>query len=412
MNVLYISYDGMTDPLGQSQVIPYLNGLAKLSHKIFLISFEKQDRWATSATAIEAQLRLSGIEWLPMRYTAKPPVLSTLYDVFCLKRKVAEVIKTNNIHIVHCRSYISALVGEWAKRKFDTAFVFDMRGFWADERVEGGIWKLSNPVFKMVYSYFKKKETDFLLSADEIVSLTLEAKSVLDAQYTKTKELSISVIPCCVDVEHFDRTTVSLVDIENIRTDLGVSDDAFVLSYLGSIGTWYLLDEMLDFYARLLSEMPNAYFLFITMDSEAKIKNVAAKKNIPLDRILVKGAARVELPKILRLSDASLFFIKPSYSKKASSPTKMGELLSMGIPLICNDGVGDVGFVMKTANAGILLKECTATEYDKACGQLSWLKQIDKAHLREMAIHHFSLSTGVRSYNDIYMRIEKNKGKA
>ena len=39
--ILYISYDGMLEPLGQSQVIPYLGMLSK-KYKIFLISFEKK----------------------------------------------------------------------------------------------------------------------------------------------------------------------------------------------------------------------------------------------------------------------------------------------------------------------------------------------------------------------------------
>ena len=44
IKVLYISYDGMTDPLGQSQVLPYLEGLAKKNYAITLISFEKEER--------------------------------------------------------------------------------------------------------------------------------------------------------------------------------------------------------------------------------------------------------------------------------------------------------------------------------------------------------------------------------
>ena len=40
--ILFISYDGMTDPLGQSQVIPYLQGLSKHGYEIFLLSCEKK----------------------------------------------------------------------------------------------------------------------------------------------------------------------------------------------------------------------------------------------------------------------------------------------------------------------------------------------------------------------------------
>ncbi len=45
MNILYLSYDGMTDPLGQSQVLPYLKGLSKEGYHIHLLSYEKEDRY-------------------------------------------------------------------------------------------------------------------------------------------------------------------------------------------------------------------------------------------------------------------------------------------------------------------------------------------------------------------------------
>ena len=44
MKVLYISYDGMTDPLGQSQVLPYLCGLSKSGYQFTILSFEKKQR--------------------------------------------------------------------------------------------------------------------------------------------------------------------------------------------------------------------------------------------------------------------------------------------------------------------------------------------------------------------------------
>ena len=45
-HILFISYDGMTDPLGQSQVIPYLAGLCKFGYRFTILSCDKQDRYA------------------------------------------------------------------------------------------------------------------------------------------------------------------------------------------------------------------------------------------------------------------------------------------------------------------------------------------------------------------------------
>ena len=78
--VLYISYDGMTDNLGQSQVIPYLQGLSKKGYSIHLLSCEKPANFEKRQNHISKLLQKSGIVWHPIQYTAKPPVISTLYD--------------------------------------------------------------------------------------------------------------------------------------------------------------------------------------------------------------------------------------------------------------------------------------------------------------------------------------------
>ncbi len=53
--ILFISYDGMTDPLGQSQVIPYLQGLSKKGFHFFLLSCEKAQAFAQNETAVKTR---------------------------------------------------------------------------------------------------------------------------------------------------------------------------------------------------------------------------------------------------------------------------------------------------------------------------------------------------------------------
>ena len=138
--VLYLSYDGMTDPLGQSQVIPYIEGLSKLGYEFTLISFEKPERFEKFSKEISERLKRSNIDWVPLSYTKKPPVLSTVYDLWRMRKKAFALHAGKNFSIAHCRSYISAFVGLAMKKKFGTKFLFDMRGFYADERVDGKIW--------------------------------------------------------------------------------------------------------------------------------------------------------------------------------------------------------------------------------------------------------------------------------
>ena len=162
MRVLYLSYDGMTDPLGQSQVLPYLTGLAAKGVSITLISCEKPERFDTGKKIIEDICAKSNITWLPMPYTKRPPVLSTVKDVRRMRSLAVRQHTLAPFDIVHCRSYIAALTGAYLKRRFGVKFLFDMRGFWADERVDGKVWSLTNPLFKRVYGFFKRKEKMFL----------------------------------------------------------------------------------------------------------------------------------------------------------------------------------------------------------------------------------------------------------
>ncbi|MDQ3145319.1 MAG: glycosyltransferase, partial [Pseudomonadota bacterium] len=202
--VLYLSYDGMTDPLGGSQVLPYLAGLAALGHSIDLISCEKPGIADRQWDEVRARCASGGIAWHPIAYHKRPPVVSTVWDMAAMKRKAWVLAAAGQFDVVHCRSYIAAIVGLAMKARFGTRFLFDMRGFWADEKVEGGSWPQSNPLFRAVYRHFKRRETDFLQGADVTVSLTRTARDeLLTRPAAGRPPQRIEVIPCCVDFDHF-----------------------------------------------------------------------------------------------------------------------------------------------------------------------------------------------------------------
>lgn len=396
--ILYLSYDGLTDPLGQSQVLPYLNGLSKKGFGITVISFEKKEN-AVSIPIIQKLVDADQINWLPLPYTKRPPIFSTLKDVYVLRKKVKALHNAISFDLIHCRSYITALVGLWMKRKKGIPFVFDMRGFWADERVDGKLWNLKNPIFKKIYAFFKRKEKQFLLESNQIVSLTEAGKKIILQQLVFPTEVPIAVIPCCVDTKHFDPTNPVLSHIS--RKALQISEDAFVLGYIGSIGTWYMLPEMLDYFKLLLKNKKEAVFLFVTREVPDLINNEAARLQIPRSKIRIVAADREEVPRYLSLFDWSIFFIKPTFSKQASSPTKQGELMSMGIPIICNQGIGDTDEIVSKYKSGVSISEFSEDSYLLAIHQVT-SKNINKEHIRKGAIDFFSSKKGINSYAEIY----------
>ena len=400
-NVLYLSYDGMTDPLGQSQVLPYLVGLSKMGYQISLISFEKMERFSATKELITEICQRAGISWHPEKYTKRPPVLSTIRDIWVMRKAAAALHKKAKFDLIHCRSYIGAMTGLWMGERFNVPYIFDMRGFWADERVDGGLWSLGNPVYKTVYRYFKRKEKQFLNNAAAIVSLTFNAKEELTSRNVHRESLPIFVIPCCVDLTLFNPENITVSEVEALKKDLGIDKSSFVITYVGSIGTWYLLTEMLIFFKKLQERLPSSVLLFVTPDSAEEIVKTAEKLGIDPGTLRVREAKRKEVPLYISVGAYSLFFIKPTYSKKASSPTKQGEIMAMGKPVICNAGIGDTDFVINSYKSGILVDKMTEKSFAATVDKML-VASFTREKIRDGAKEFFSLERGLEKYGQVY----------
>ncbi len=406
---IFISYDGMTDPLGQSQVLPYISHLSKNGYKFHLISCEKSQNFSKYKNNISEICSNNNISWHPIRYSGSIPIVSSIINLQRIKKETLKINKLHNIQIIHCRSYIPAFIGLYFKRKFGTKFVFDMRGFWADERVDGKVWNIKKAPFKQVYKFFKKKEIEFIQEADHIISLTENAKEIIHSwEHINNNPVNITVIPCCADLNLFNYQKVKIQSKNSFKKQLNLKDNDFVISYLGSIGTWYLLNEMLDFFNELKKSKPNTKFLFISKDNPSLITEKAANKGIKKNDIIVISAERNELPNLLALSDISIFFIMPTYSKRASSPTKKAELLGMGIPIICNSNIGDTDKIIEQQNCGLVIKQFNNQEYINAIDKIDTITTITKKHLFDTANKHFSLEKGGDSYLKVYNDLLNN----
>jgi glycosyltransferase involved in cell wall biosynthesis len=312
-------------------------------------------------------------------------------------------MERHEVALLHCRSYISALAGLEIKKRFNIPFVFDMRGFWADERIDGKIWNLSNPVYKFIYDFFKRKEKAFLQQSAHVVSLTENAKrEILSWNLSGLSPGKITVIPCCADLGHFHPDRVDSALSRKLRNELNLPESCKILIYLGSLGTWYMSEEMMQFFSVLRKQDPDYLFLLVTRDSAEMLESLCRKYEIPPASIRVKSAERDEVPALIAMSTASVFFILPSYSKKASSPTKLAELMAMGIPVICNEGVGDVAEIIEKSNAGWAVSDFSAASLDTVAHKLINSEAIDRQKLRKAAEEYGSLEKGVMAYAGIY----------
>ena len=391
--ILYISYDGMLEPLGQSQVLGYLKRLA-VGRRIHLISFEKTHDWAnvTERERIASDIAGAGIVWHPLRYHKRPTALATAWDIACGIAVGFFLVMRYRLGIVHARSYVSSAMALVIKSMTSAKYLFDMRGFWADERVDGGLWPRSGRMYR-VAKWFEKR---FFLAADHVVSLTHAAVCEMQRfDYLQGRMPPVTVIPTCADLTRFTPT---------LRERDG---GGFVLGYVGSAGTWYLFDAVASCFSQLLRMQPDAQFLIVNRGQHAYIRSELAKAGVPDAAFEIVAADHGAVPDKMAKMDAGIFFYRPSFSRAACAPTKLGEFLGCGIPCLGNAGVGDMAEVLEGEQVGVVLKSFDEASLVWGLDQLLTLAADPSTAVRCVAAaqKHFSLETGVQRYADIYCEL-------
>ncbi len=395
----------MTDPLGQSQVIPYLAGLSKYGYEFTILSCEKPKKYISRKKEVEDLIKSLPIKWVPITYHKKPAVFSTLYDVYRLQKKAHQLYLKEKFDMVHTRPGIPALVGLGMKKKFGVKFLNDIREFYADSRIDGGIWNENNFFYKKIYAFFKRKEMEEVEKSDGIVCLTSAAEKIIKQWPEYKSNIPLQIIPCSVDMDLFDPNKLDLTKKMNIKAQLDINNDDFIVSYLGSIGSWYQIEEMMQFFKIIGDKNANAKFLFITPSAKELIISTANKFGLDENKIIITEAQRDGVPLLLSLSKVSVFFIKPCYSKQSSSPTKHGEIMAMGIPVITNLGVGDVAEIVEKYHSGIVLKELNEYEFKSIAELICRKNDFKQNEIRNAAKEFYNLDNAIEKYHDIYQEI-------
>lgn len=393
MNVLYISYDGILEPLGESQVLQYLIKLAPL-HQITLLSFEKASDWSKREyrEKISLQIRQAGIRWASLRYHRYPLLFSTFYDLIIGFLVVFYLKIRYKISIVHARSYVPALLALSLKAIFGIKFIFDMRGFWADEKVDAGVWKKG----ALIYKITKRLEALYFQKADCLVSLTnAGVDELLKFPCFDKNRIVIKVIPTCVNMQLFKPAEVVS----------GNDEKTFILGYTGTVTGWYLFDPVLDCFKLLSSIVPKVSLSIFNKNEHTYIRNAFEKSGITNESYSLKTDEYSQMPQNINKFDAGIFFIKPVFSKLASTPTKLGEFLACGIPCLTNAGVGDMQSILEGEGVGVVLADFSLRSEETGVKKLLALCADKSIRQRcvDTAKKYFSLEMGVNAYNQLYL---------
>jgi glycosyltransferase involved in cell wall biosynthesis len=389
MRVLYVSYDGILEPLGESQVFCYLRELAKV-HRIHLISFEKPKDLQnfSRVKALQDKMGFVGISWHPLRYHKRPTLLATSFDVTLGVLIGIYLGLKSKIDIIHARGYVASLIATSVSRVISATFIFDTRGFWPEEKLEDG-WSKGCILYRMT-KWFERR---IFRAADHVIVLTEAAVPIITGfEFLKGRVPPVTVIPTCTDLNHF-----RLARDPNEAAGL-------VIGYVGTATKWYLFDQTASCFSMIYRLRPDVRFLIVNRGEHEYIRSMLSAYHLPPSAVELVSATYQEMPKLMSRMHASIYFIKPVFSKKASSATKLGELLACGVPCMTNSGVGDVEMILDPMRVGIVLHS-----FDKSSsleGVRQFLSLISDPNVsdrcRASAERWFSLEEGAKRYDEIY----------
>jgi glycosyltransferase involved in cell wall biosynthesis len=404
--VLFISYNGMLDPLGQSQVIPYLKELSRAGIQFTLLSFERPDAYTREGIErceeLRRELATSGLDWHWLRYHKSPSLPATCYDVWAGIRYGSRLVRSRQIEMVHARSHIPAAIALRLKRRFGVKMIFDVRGLMAEEYADAGHWRKNS----LPYRITKTVEGRALAAADGVVTLTERIWPVMN-QWDSLRNHCVAheVVPCCADLELF---SFSQEDRLRRRAELGL-EDRFVVVYSGSIDGWYLTESMADFFVTIRKQRHDAHFLWLTPSRHERVHELMRERGVGESDYTVLAIAPRDMPSYLSTGDAGLAFIKPCFSKLASSPTKYAEYLGCGLPLIINEGVGDSDALITREKVGALIHDFDEHEYARSVAVIEGFAgypEQTRRRAREIAERLFDVrGVGVQRYGRLYENV-------
>ena len=240
----------------------------------------------------------------------------------------------NRYEIIHCRHTLSGFVAIPIAKIFRIKVISDIRGCYTDEGVLLGRWKDGS----LSFHFYKKLERFVYKHSQAVTGISPVMCSYIKSISPSTNPI---YIPAIVDTE---RIFYDEKIIDNARNELNISEDDLCFIYVGSIGAWNSVDELINQLNSAVNNMridrKKIHLIVLSKDS----RFIDGLKKLPY-RIYTNSVNPNEVNYYLNASDYGLLpgkKITSDSEKKVFEvmiSSKAEEYLCSGLKVISNDGI-------------------------------------------------------------------------
>ena len=371
-DLTYVTIDSLSEGVGSSQITPLISRLSKSGLKINLITYEKSN----PSSDLVAYFESIGVEWnwRPFGSNGLKGGVARLNDLR------QEIPRTN---LIHARSDIPAVS---AITSGQAPVLWDVRSLWADQKVM--IQK--SLVNKTLYGLYRGLES---VAASRSVGMSTLTDAVIPILEQRHKRLPLlrTVVPTAVDLNYF-------------KLHPTMPSKARAL-FSGTYNEYYDLSLSGLFMEEFRKHMDVETHWARPKESSKSDIGVGESKIFPSSQA---GMATL-IPEYSFGVSVCKLDAGPSLS--AAMPTKIGEFLASGRPIVVNKGLGDMDQFIEEFDAGVILDGASTNLVESATKLAVLLEDSDTPHrCRALAEKYFNMDIGADKYLNLYSKILNIKG--
>lgn len=397
LRVLFLSTDSLVGGLGRSQIWSYLSRLSAAGVELAVLTWEPSgadsSSWRREAESRLAQeAKACGIRWIRLRRSSsRLGKFGLLWDVLRSSLIGLWIAVLNRITLLHARSDVAMAMAWLIQRATGAKTIYDTRGFWADERLDGGLWRQG-----WLYRTVRRWEDKWVQKADSVVVLTKAAEKILMERFPG---ILVDVIPTAVDLKRFAPPA------PKAHSEFR----GWTVVYSGSLGTWQGLDEIAAFFRAVCRKYPESRLVVLTPEPAHRWHSRLLEHGLLASQVIAEvDPAPETIARRIASADVGLAFYRRIRSSAGCSPVKLGEYLACGVPIAVSAGIGDCDWLLPQWRAGVV---ASPDAWDQAVEALEALRRDPElpARCRMLAEDHFSLDRATGHYLQIYRKLNGEK---
>ncbi|UII27784.1 glycosyltransferase [Fulvivirga maritima] len=346
MNVLFIGYWNLDDPLTSATIFPHLSILSKHDRVNSLI-FTNTQREMGSVEKVN-YLKESGIVYYPLlSQNYHLTLITKIIDFVTFPKKILKICQDNSVDLIIARGAPAGALALLVTNKNDLPFVVESFEPHADYMLETGTWSKYDPRF-IAQKHWEgkiKKKAKFILTVSENYESFLKKEGVAPDK--------VFTAPCGVNIKKFFYDPYKSQDV---RKNLNIPSGTKVAIYVGKFGGIYYGDEIFILLKKMLSYYNDNLFVIIL----SNIEEEEFRKKCFLYAISSNNVKKLFVPheEVNAYLSAADFAVAPYRKTKVSkylSPVKVGEYLAAGLPVLITEGVGDEMNYLERNHLGVTL---------------------------------------------------------